>query len=630
VGGVGDGGPTGAMTEPPGSGSAGCPSDGRRFSLSIATVLTLGLAALMLLGLGATSWLLLTTAQRNTFDLLRDKARIGVNAVEDRLTQHLAVPGAQVRDLARFMAAGEIDPSDTQALRQAMLGSLASAHQTAGLGFFAADGRALRVGGARDDIRYFETRWADELAIPELMEEMRQRNDVFLGDVVWVPELEAPHITLSKAVRRDGAFLGVFSAVVAISELSQFLADLEGNTGGRLFILYGREHVMAHPALTQGFPAVDASRDPPLPRREEVDDVFLRAIWRENLDEMRYLLDGTDIQGRVVRGPEEDLIYLYRVVTGPRAVPWYVALGFPSSEVNVQTRRLLWAASAALLLTILGALAAFLLGRGIARPVRRFSEAAGAIGKLEFAKIPVPERSRFRELDVAAGAFASMLGALRWFETYVPRALVLRLMQLGPGATRSEERQVTVLFTDIAGFTALANTLKAGELAGLLNAHFTLVAQAIEAEEGTLDKYIGDSVMAFWGAPADQPDHALRACRAARKIARLMEQDNRRREAKGLPPVRLRIGIHTGPAVAGNVGAPSRVNYTLIGDTVNAAERLQTLGKELGDTGASLTALVSAATLAAAGERALDGVEDCGEHLLRGFSAPIRVYRLPC
>jgi class 3 adenylate cyclase len=463
---------------------------------------------------------------------------------------------------------------------------------------------------------------------------MQERKGVVLGDVVWVPSLQAPHITISASVRRGQRFLGVFSAVVAISDLSQFLAGMEDDIGGRLFVLYGREHVLAHPSLAAGFPEAGAERDPPLPRRAEIDDPFVQAIWRENLDEMRYLLDGTDIQGRVVRGPEEDLIYLYRVIAGGRAVPWYIALGFPSSAVNVEVRRLVWAAGAAVGLTVLGGLTAWLLGRGIAQPVRRFADAAGAVGRLELAQVPVPARSRLRELDVAAQAFSSMLRALGWFETYVPKSLVLRLMRLGPGATRSEERQVTVLFTDIVGFTGLSAQSTPSELAQLLNAHFALLAEAIEGEEGTVDKYIGDSVMAFWGAPADQPDHALRACRTARAIAGRIEQDNLRRAAAGLARVHLRIGIHSGPAVVGNVGAPSRVNYTLIGETVNAAERLQRLGKDLDAGQSEITVLLSAATLdraaAMAGGEFAAGCADQGEHLLRGLRAPMRVYRLDC
>ena len=175
-----------------------------------------------------------------------------------------------------------------------------------------------------------------------------------------------------------------------------------------------------------------------------------------------------------------------------------------------------------------------------------------------------------------------MLRGLRWFEVYVPRALVERLMGLGTAGTlASVEREVTVMFTDIAGFTAFSEGRPAAEVAQFLNRHFAMVSESIEATGGTVDKFIGDGVMAFWGAPEAQPDHAERAARAALAIAQALRIDNEARRAAGEVPVRLRLGLHTGPVTVGNIGAPGRMNYTIIGDTVNAAQRVEALGKDL-------------------------------------------------
>src|SRR3546814_21026138 len=114
-----------------------------------------------------------------------------------------------------------------------------------------------------------------------------------------------------------------------------------------------------------------------------------------------------------------------------------------------------------------------------------------------------------------------MLSGLRWFETYVPRSLVMRLIRLGEGGVESEERPVTVMFTDIVGFTAASQRLTPRDTADFLNHHFALVAAAIDASGGTLDKYMGDAVMAFWGAPAAQSSderrvgkEGVRTCRS--------------------------------------------------------------------------------------------------------------------
>ena len=220
-----------------------------------------------------------------------------------------------------------------------------------------------------------------------------------------------------------------------------------------------------------------------------------------------------------------------------------------------------------------------------------------------------------------------MLAGLRWFETYVPRSLVRRLMASGTGGhLASSERELTILFTDIVGFTTLSEAMPATETAALLNDHFALLGACVEAEGGTIDKFIGDALMAFWGAPDEQADSAVRACRAAQAMVEAVAVDNGRRRGAGLQPLRLRVGIHTGPVVVGNIGAPGRMNYTIVGDTVNAAQRMETLAKEL-DEGDDVTVLVSGSTVAALAGSALQA-ERVGEFEVKGKRALLEVFRL--
>ena len=136
------------------------------------------------------------------------------------------------------------------------------------------------------------------------------------------------------------------------------------------------------------------------------------------------------------------------------------------------------------------------------------------------------------------------------------------------------------MFTDIVEFTPQAEDLPEQETADLLNHHFALLGACIDHEHGVIDKYIGDSVMAVWGGLSRMDDHADHAVRAALAIARVIREDNAIRRAAGKPPIRVRIGLHSGPVVVGNIGAPGRVNFTVVGDTVNVAQRFEQLGKE--------------------------------------------------
>ena len=163
-----------------------------------------------------------------------------------------------------------------------------------------------------------------------------------------------------------------------------------------------------------------------------------------------------------------------------------------------------------------------------------------------------------------------------------------------PDVVASRQIEVTVLFTDIVGFSRLAEQLDAAHAASLLNQHFELLAGCVGETDGTVDKFLGDGMMAFWGAPVPQPDHAARAVRAALLIR------DRLRAIDGFPPLRLRLGLHTGPALVGNIGARDRLNYTLVGDTVNVTQRLEQLGKEIAPDD-TIVILASAATAAHAG-----------------------------
>ncbi|MCX7355376.1 MAG: adenylate/guanylate cyclase domain-containing protein [Alphaproteobacteria bacterium] len=267
-----------------------------------------------------------------------------------------------------------------------------------------------------------------------------------------------------------------------------------------------------------------------------------------------------------------------------------------------------------------------MLGRRLARPIREISNYAARIRDLKLDDMPPLPRNRVRELDDAAGAFNAMVGALRWFQTYIPRALVDRLLKMQGGHDAgTDERLLTVMFTDIVGFSTLAEHMSAQDVAVLLNEHFALVGGSIERHDGTIDKYIGDCVMSFWSAPVEQHDHARRAYLAAKEIELRMGDYNEQRVSCGLQPIRMRIGIHTGKVVVGNIGFEGRINYTAVGDAVNVAQRIEQAGKDV-DGESDVVILVSGDTLEGIGEEVT--AAGLGRIQLRGREEPMAVYRL--
>jgi adenylate cyclase len=184
-----------------------------------------------------------------------------------------------------------------------------------------------------------------------------------------------------------------------------------------------------------------------------------------------------------------------------------------------------------------------------------------------------------------------------------------------------ETRTMTVLFADLRGFTALAHSLEPQALVALLNAYMTAMTAIIFKHDGVLDKFIGDAIMAFWNAPMGQEDHARRACETALDMLARFHTLQAEWARRGWPRLDMGIGINTGPMVVGNMGSRDRLTYTVIGDTVNVASRLEGLTKEYGTR-----IVIGDSTRLAAGDgflyRFLDRV------VVQGRSAPLMVYEL--
>lgn len=205
-----------------------------------------------------------------------------------------------------------------------------------------------------------------------------------------------------------------------------------------------------------------------------------------------------------------------------------------------------------------------------------------------------------------------MKGSLRSFARYVPRDPVRSVLASGQEAVLAgKSAELTVFFSDIAGFTTLAESLTPEKLVELLGGYLDDMTRVIAEHHGTVDKFLGDGIMAFWGAPADDPDHAIHACEAAVRSQRLIA---------GRKLV-TRIGMATGRVVVGNIGTHERMNYTVMGDTVNLAARLEGLNKQYGTS-----IMITEATRRAAGDRIVARPVDLVA--VKGKAQAVRVYEL--
>jgi adenylate cyclase len=209
------------------------------------------------------------------------------------------------------------------------------------------------------------------------------------------------------------------------------------------------------------------------------------------------------------------------------------------------------------------------------------------------------------------------------FAQYVPPEVVNRLIAQ-PELLRlgGETRELTLMFTDLANFTTLSEQQSAEQTVEVLTAYFNTMTPLIHRTGGTVDKFIGDAVMAFWGAPLDDARHAEHAVRAALSMQQAMNGLTAELQSRGLPAIHMRIGLHTGRVVVGNIGSDSRFSYTAIGDAVNLAARLEGANKAFG----SLILLSEATASQLPDDIALRPLDDV---IVKGKTAPIRVYT-PC
>ncbi|WP_289295131.1 adenylate/guanylate cyclase domain-containing protein [uncultured Reyranella sp.] len=288
------------------------------------------------------------------------------------------------------------------------------------------------------------------------------------------------------------------------------------------------------------------------------------------------------IDREVTAGDHDYRVIVHRMapLLGQRFI---VAAAVPVRELTAQSRELLQraaiAAAVAVLLAILGALAASLI---VSRSIARIALKTERIRQLDFSDRQ-PVRSRIREIVRLSDAVENMREGLEIFGRYVSKDLVQQIMRSpessGVGGTR---REITVMFTDIEGFSLLSETMEPELLTSRLSRYFEALGSAISANRGMIDKYIGDSIMAFWNAPATDPEHIANACRGALQAAAAGRALSEKWRDRGRPGFRTRFGLHTGPAVVGNVGARERINYTLVGQVANQASRLEGMNKVYG------------------------------------------------
>ncbi len=387
-----------------------------------------------------------------------------------------------------------------------------------------------------------------------------------------------------------------------LRDLSEFTSGLHPSPNGTAFVLHSDGSLIGLPAdarwtdsaeirdvLRKASGQADSDRVATLLTAEELDlDVIRDAVstWRSSgrrpQEVFSFESDGDAWWGGFRQFRLQDQLLWIGV-----AVPEHDFLG----EAQRQRHWVLAVSAAAVVLALL---LAGIAARYFSRPLEALAEQSVKIRDLNLADAP-QIKSGVREIDQLAEAQSQMLTGIRSFSRYVSVALVRDLVRRGEVAMIGGKRtSLTVLFTDIRDFTSIAESMGPEDLTHHMSAYFQLMISALQSERGTVDKIVGDGIVAFWGAPDPLEDHAAHAVSAVLKCERLLRDQNSRWQDSDRPALTTHFGLCTGEAVVGNVGAPERLSYTALGDTVNTASRLEALNVRYGTRALATESVVSA------------------------------------
>ncbi len=403
----------------------------------------------------------------------------------------------------------------------------------------------------------------------------RQSNGLVVTDPFINPDTGSLVVALGYPVHIEGNFVGVASAHITLDGLTSLLLANQASANSLTIIAdqYGR--VLGHPVPGTAIRHVDG----------QVQLVKLQELSEPQVVEAVRLHEANHADRFTFDLPSDGKEYVALFSDFPAGPDkqWQVLVVTPTDdfegELKRTNRQLIWGSLALIALEV--ALIYF-MARKISAPIEAVSSAIQRIRSLSFGT-DTPGDSPIREIFQLQHATRLLDNALQSFSLFAPVGIVRNLIESGrPLAPSIEQRFLTVLFSDVEGFTAIAEQLTPQELSGQTSRYFETITSAIAEEGGTIDKFIGDSVMAFWGAPAEIEDHPLRACRAALRAHHRMRTLNAEWAQEGRRPMRVRFGLHCDAVVVGNVGSHERLSYTVMGDGVNVASRLEGMNKQFG------------------------------------------------
>ena len=392
------------------------------------------------------------------------------------------------------------------------------------------------------------------------------------------PDTGFPIISLRFPILRNGEFIGAASVNVTMDILSRFLADHRASLNSTTIIAdLTNGKIIAAPERERGIRLFDG----------KLTIATLENIGNDDIREANRIQTQTYKTKFLFDSPlnDEEISASFAKFPDNFGQPWQAIILTPTNDfvgnLKSTNRQIV---IVIIVLMVAELLLIYFLAARLSRPIESISRELRSVEDLSFDAPPILT-SRIKEIAQLQSAASLLRNSLKSFSSFVPLDVVRELIKSGHPLTLGvKQRFLTIFFSDLQDFSTHAEQLEPNELLEQMSVYFEQVSRAIAQEHGTVDKFIGDGVMAFWGAPAPQPDHALRACAGALRAARRIERINEEWRAQGWPEFRIRIGLNSADVLVGNVGSSERLSYTVMGDGVNVAARLEGMNKAFGTT----------------------------------------------
>lgn len=399
---------------------------------------------------------------------------------------------------------------------------------------------------------------------------------IFSSSIFNVPE-QIEGITYVKPDYTQDKLQSMWMIDYLANTLSAYLRTLKIGNSGVVLIISDDGTIIANSTgeslVQQG---TDVLRKAQTGFNNPVDEIVAKT-WKKL---QSYPIQSPEFQSAQIE--VEDYLSYFQSFPSESHIPWNILTIVPKRDFFGPIIDHLWSETkiAVSLCLVFSFLGAFFFGY-ISKKLKNVALEMERISAFEMSEKKFSENPSFvKEVNIMHTAIDHMKAGLSSFAKYVPVALVSNLLKQGQSAVLGGKKiEITALFADLANFTQVAEKIAPSELVKMLDQILSLLTHIIQENEGIVDKYFGDAIMALWGALTSQKDHAQMACRTAlimhRKSKPLLEEITKK---YGIP-IRMRIGINSGDAVVGNIGSSERMDYTAIGDTVNLASRLEELNK---------------------------------------------------